>query len=344
MDKRVIFAVAGSGKTTLIVNRLSLEKKALLITFTHNTHGHLRSRIQQKFGYMPRNIKVMTYFDFLYSHCYRPFLSSELRGKGLTFKPNVNRFAKNDDRYIDKYKRLYSNRVSRLLVEKKVLEEIKVRLEKYYDELYIDEVQDFAGHDFNLLKHLSAANLNLLFVGDFYQHTFDTSRDGSVNSSLHDDYEKYKAQFFKMGLEVDCSTLLKSYRCNPSVCDFIVDKIGISIESHVSQPFFVGVIDDPKKVDEIFIDPKIVKLFFQEQWKYDCFSRNWGECKGEDRYQDVCVVMNDKTWKSFLQSELKSLPPQTKNKLYVACSRARGNLYFVQGSVYKKFKLATGYS
>lgn len=341
MDKRVIFAVAGSGKTTLIVERLSLEKRALLLTFTHNTHGHLRSRIQQKFGYMPKNIKVMTYFDFLYSHCYRPFLSSELGGKGLSFKPNVRRFATGDERYIDKYKRLYSNRVARLLVEKKVLGEINNRLEKYYDELYIDEVQDFAGHDFNLLKHLSSAKLSLLFVGDFYQHTFDTSRDGSVNSTLHDDYEKYKANFIKMGLEVDCTTLVKSYRCNPSVCGFIFEKIGILIESHGDQSFFVGVIDDPGKVDELFANPKVVKLFFQEQWKYDCFSRNWGECKGEDHYQDVCVVINDKTWKNFKKSDLKSLSPQTKNKLYVACSRARGNLYFVEGGLYKKFKFLT---
>ncbi|MCX2483208.1 hypothetical protein [Pedobacter sp. MR2016-24] len=84
-----------------------------------------------------------------------------------------------------------------------------------------------------------------------------------------------------------------------------------------------------------------MKLLFQEQWKYDCFSRNWVEWKGEDRYQDVCVVINDKTWKNFKKSDLKSLSPQNKNKLYVACSRARGNLYFVEGGLYKKFKLLT---
>ena len=34
MDKKVIFAVAGSGKTTYIVNSLSKEKRTLIVTYT----------------------------------------------------------------------------------------------------------------------------------------------------------------------------------------------------------------------------------------------------------------------------------------------------------------------
>ena len=50
MDKRIIFAVAGSGKTSLIIEKLTLEKRNLLITYTENNFINLRSKIINKFG------------------------------------------------------------------------------------------------------------------------------------------------------------------------------------------------------------------------------------------------------------------------------------------------------
>ncbi len=78
-----------------------------------------------------------------------------------------------------------------LLLNPDVISDIISRIEKYVDHLYIDEVQDFAGNDFSFLKKISSANVDMLFVGDFFQHTFDTSRDASVNKSLHDNYSVY---------------------------------------------------------------------------------------------------------------------------------------------------------
>lgn len=45
MDKRVIFAVAGAGKTTYIVNRLSRGKRSLIITYTNANYNNLRKKI-----------------------------------------------------------------------------------------------------------------------------------------------------------------------------------------------------------------------------------------------------------------------------------------------------------
>ena len=58
---------------------------------------------------------------------------------------------------------------------------LKRRLEKYFDEFIVDEIQDIAGRDFSFLEQLMTANISMLFVGDFYQHTYDTSRDGNAN-------------------------------------------------------------------------------------------------------------------------------------------------------------------
>lgn len=58
--------------------------------------------------------------------------------------------------------------------------DISERIEKYFDFFCVDEVQDFAANDFNLLCQLSKMDVEVLFVGDFFQHTFDTSRDGNI--------------------------------------------------------------------------------------------------------------------------------------------------------------------
>ncbi|HCR0139063.1 TPA: DNA helicase UvrD, partial [Klebsiella aerogenes] len=63
MDKSVIFSVAGSGKSSLIIKRLRFDQRALIVTYTENNHRHLRNRIIQKFGMIPPNITLTTYFS-----------------------------------------------------------------------------------------------------------------------------------------------------------------------------------------------------------------------------------------------------------------------------------------
>jgi superfamily I DNA/RNA helicase len=232
---------------------------------------------------------------------------------------------------------LYHNRIAKLLVQCEVLEEVNERLKKYYDHLFIDEVQDFAGHDFNLLKSVVKANMNIMLVGDFYQHTFDTSRDGNTNANLHKDYEKYQKIFEKEKVEPNKEYLNKSYRCTESVCNFITNQIGIHIETHKEVDSKVVFIKDKTEIDKVFNDDSVIKLFYRESHKYKCHSRNWGDCKGENHYKNVCVVLNKTTMTHFKKENLSELKPVTKNKLYVACSRANNDLYFISESDIKHY-------
>lgn len=338
MDKSVIFAVAGSGKTTLIISKLSLSEKALIITYTNNNVSALRVAVIKKFGYLPGNIKILSYFNFLYSYCYRPFLAFTLKARGINWKPNPNLYAQDRSRYIDDYRRLYSNRIAKLLEEMGAIADINERLSKYFESIFIDEVQDFAGNDFNLLKQMANAKAKMLLVGDFYQHTFDTSRDGKVNGTLHDDYNKYQKVFEKAGFIVDTASLIKSHRCSPSICEFITQNIGIKIDSHRTDRSDITVVKDARFAESLYTNNSIVKLFYQENYKYNCYSKNWGECKGEDKYEDVCVVLNKKTWDYFIKNKMHELVAQTKNKLYVACSRTKRDLYLVSEEHLKKYK------
>ena len=337
MDKRIIFAVAGSGKTTHIVNGLSRDKRSLIVTYTNSNLHNLRKKIIQKHdGKWPENVTLMTYFSFLYSFCYKPFLSDRYKTKGLLYEPNPNRFAqqKNLDYYMTEKRYLYSNRLALLMEKNGIIEEIKVRIRKYYDEFIIDEVQDISGRDFTFLENLMTSDVNMLFVGDFYQHTFDTSRDGVVNKNLFDNQAPYEAKFTINGFIVDNTTLINSWRCSENICTYVREHLGISMYSsrpHIENTL-IEYVSEKDRIHSIMENKEIIKLHYRNGAKYGSFHKNWGDSKGEDHHIDVCVLLNQTTMTKYTSGKLNELAPSTKNKLYVAITRARGNVYFVDES------------
>lgn len=339
MDKEVTFAVAGSGKTRGIVNKIDPSRRSLVITYTTNTERDLSKRISDKLGGLPDNVTVWTYFSFLNRFCYKPFLQTEMRSRGISFDAPSGASSRvrsgNRLRYMHG-DRIYHCRMAKLLSDKGCMPELLARVERYYDDVFVDEVQDFGGHDFNFLLELSKARARFKFVGDFYQHTFSTSHDGNVNSSLHADYGKYRQRFAKAGFHVDTTSLSASHRCGEEVCGHIAGTLGIPIKSEGTAQSEVRVVDTQAEVDRLHGDPAVVKLFREEHWLYGCNSHNWGACKGLDHYQDVCVVLNGKSWTQFKSGELSQAKPTTRNKLYVACSRARGNLFLAPEKLFKK--------
>lgn len=344
MDKRVVFAVAGSGKTSSIIDSLTVDSRCLIITYTENNTRHLKNRVIDKFGEIPVGIRIYSYFTFLYSFCFRPLCGYELKTKGINFNfplPQYAQRSKKDtrDHYIDKSGRLYANRIAKLLIEFDVVPDLIQRIEKFYDSVFIDEVQDFAANDFNLICALAKANLEMRLVGDFYQHTFDTSRDGNTQKSLHDCFDKYCEKLKKSGFDIDLTSLSNSYRCSPSVCAFVSENLGIEILSHREDEVVVGYVDNIGEIDSILNNDSVVKLFYQKSDSYAGNTANWGSTKGLDHFQDVCVVLNPTTLKAFYNANLDQLNPTTKNKLYVACTRAKGNLYFVSEKSLKKYQV-----
>lgn len=341
MDRRLIQSVAGSGKTSYLIDRLDRERRFLLVTYTINNTEHLKNCIIRKFGCIPNNITVYTYFEFLLAVCYRPFMADTFGAKGVDWKmPNpVTLRLKRDNRafYFNSQGYLYHNRIA-LLCEPNA-NKIAKRIEKYYDCLYYDEAQDIGGHDFNLFLKIIQCNLEVLVVGDFFQHTFFTSQDGKINSGLYNDLGAYLSRWQKAGLQIDKETLKKSHRCSPAITDYVREKLGVEIYSHKITEGKVAFINVQEDADRIIKDSSIPKLFFENARKYHCFSINWGDSKGLDDFVDVCVVLNQKSLGLFNTDRLNELPPLSKNKLYVACTRARRNIYLIPYQLLEPYKV-----
>ncbi len=344
MDKAVTFAVAGSGKTRSIVDRIDPSRRSLVITYTTNTEDDLRRRIAKRLDGHPATVTVNTYFSFLNRFCYKPFLHSEMCSRGISFaiptKESSRMPLTSRLRYMHG-DRIYHCRMAKLLTVKGYMEELRARVDRYYDDVFVDEVQDFGGHDFNFLLALAKTKATFRLVGDFYQHTFATSHDGNVNRSLHDNYEAYRKRFEMAGFHVDISSLSESHRCASQVCEYITKTLGIQIASAASTNVSVEVLESQADVDRVYANPGIVKLFLEQHWLYGCNSHNWGACKGLDHYEDVCVVLNPTSWALFSRGHLSQAKPIIRNKLYVAFSRARGNLFIAPEKLFRKHRGAS---
>ena len=346
-NKRLIHAVAGSGKTTKIIESIDPQKRNLILTYTETNQNTIRAKLIDKFSYIPESTFIFGVFEFLYSFCLVPYLGK--RPKGINFDYETQ--GKIDNNSIDTTGRIIQNQLSKSLMRGELIykknnipfdNSYLERIDKFFDCIYVDECQDFESDDFDWLLSLSNLNAEVSLLGDFYQKTFSTSRRGNKGKGVHSNFDNWIKVISDSGFEIDLSSLSKSYRCPKIVCDFIVEKLSIEISSQLEEKYSaqITLIDSQDKIESIMTDDNIMKLFYQKSYDYDCKSQNWGDSKGSE-YENVCVVLNPTTYKLFAADRLNELSSQTKSKFYVACTRTRGNLYFVKQldiSKYKKIK------
>ena len=83
---------------------------------------------------------------------------------------------------------------------------------------------------------------------------------------------------------------------------------------------------------------RIIKLVFQKADKYSFPALNWSYSKG-DTVDLACVILTDDL--DNLDSDTFNpgrVKPSTLNKLYVAMTRSRGDLYLMKASTFKTIK------
>ena len=85
-------------------------------------------------------------------------------------------------------------------------------------------------------------------------------------------------------------------------------------------------------------DDRIIKLVFQEAGKYSFPALNWSYSKG-DTVDSACVILTDGLDNldsdNFNPGKIKR---PTLNKLYVAMTRSRGDVYLMKASTFKAIK------
>lgn len=234
-SNKIVVASAGSRKTTYIVKEAlsSPTDSILILTYTIDNIKQIRNYIIRENGFIPTNITILSWFSFLLQECVRPyqtFVYSDKRIETVFFPPDIGKF-KADRRFIKKVnvksyflvggKYIINEHISEFscLCNDKSNGKVIGRLEEIYSKIFIDEVQDISGYDFDIVELLLKSKIECYLVGDCRQATYFTTCSPK--------YKKYKGKniinlfndWQSRGL---CSVVEKNecYRSNQIICDF----------------------------------------------------------------------------------------------------------------------------
>jgi DNA helicase-2/ATP-dependent DNA helicase PcrA len=369
-DNKLIIAAAGSGKTTYLIKR-ALEvstKQVLISTYTEANEAEIRQSIIRLQGYVPANITIQTWFTFLLQHGVRPFQSAldesiheteigfylssnksgqklKPNGKPVVWKGRPQYWGEADFRkfYFTNSYKIYSDKISKFVFNcnNATKGDVINRIARIFDCIFIDEVQDLAGYDLELLKLLFKSDSEVLLVGDPRQVTYLTH-----HSSKHKKYSNGNIRNFikdQLGKKTTCAldetTLNLSHRNNQAICDFS-NKLypGLKAckpctcgeccrkECAAHEGIFWVAREEIKEYINLF-QPTQLRWNVKTACCVGSAAMNFGESKGLSF--DRVVIYPTREMKRWLQDHNHPLKEEARAKLYVAITRARHSVAFV---------------
>ncbi|MDR2601920.1 MAG: UvrD-helicase domain-containing protein [Spirochaetaceae bacterium] len=352
-NNKLLIAVAGAGKTTFLINEAIKRHGAVLITtYTKSNEFEIKNKIYRKLGYIPSNIEIESWFEFLLRQGVRPFqgvmhnsLYEERTGFVLTNKKSAP-YTKESDilkHYFTKELKIYSDKVSKFTVKcnEKMNGKVIDRISRIYSHIFIDEIQDMVGYDLELLKRLFDSSSEVIIVGDPRQTTFATHPTGKYNQYKNGNIEEFilqEAGFQKC--EIDKCTLKTSHRNDEKICAYS-SRLYPSFPKSISCNCVI-CRNYTKEHTGVFLIkkedvPDYMTKYKPTQLRWDknvvCHPGstvyNFGDSKGMT-FDRVLIYPTEKI-ASWIKDNTVKLEELTKAKFYVALTRARQSVAIVMG-------------
>lgn len=369
MAKRIVLATAGAGKTYFICHNLNPNKRNLILAFTHENIHNIKRELYDAYGCIPKLTTVMTFDSFVYNQFILPyeytiaeyfnepdFISNgismanppkkSIKTAGSSYIRNPHYCNKTSiNHYITKNKQYYCETLSELVLQVKkgrnsLISRAVNRLNMFFDTILVDEFQDFRKYDYDLLMALSETFSDILLVGDYYQHSVSAKNNSGKPFDKYNTYDSFVQHLQSNNFEVDQNLLQQSRRCSNDICTYISKKLKINIGSCGLNKGSVIWADDFAK--EIIDNSNITKLVYSNANKYTFNAMNWSYSKG-DTLDEACVILtNDFDNLDAHSFSAEKIHTSTLNKLYVAMTRSRGNLYLIKSSTFKKLNCYAG--
>jgi DNA helicase-2/ATP-dependent DNA helicase PcrA len=367
MVNELIIASAGSGKTTALVEK-AIEKAnagetVLITTFTEACEEEIKNKlVEESNGYIPDNITIQTWFSFLIKHGAKPYqdyvIDTEITGlileggkSGLRYEtPEGKKVywgeAKNPyEFYFSKSGKIYSDKLAKFVIRcnKDSGEKVINRISQCFDNIFIDEVQDLAGYDLEILKELFNCQSNILLVGDPRQATYSTN-----NAQKHSKFKKSEiVNFFSddtIKIDTDDKLLTVNHRCSPQICEYSNTLYPDFPKSTSGNDTITGhdgiIIVDKSHVDSYLKEyQSVVQLRYsvtkQVNAHYPVY--NFGKSKGLT-FDRVLIYPTGPIFKWLINSE-NELKGISRAGFYVALTRARYSVGLVlEPEQYQKIK------
>lgn len=344
-NNHLTLAVAGSGKTQSIVDACvaaDAAERILVLTYTAANQQELRGRLATSAGDR-QNIDVRGWFSFLINDFARPYLPYAYDGervRGFDFKSEPQQGTSNDQwrRYFNKHGEARRVHLSQLAhrVNDAASGKPVARLERIYDRVFIDEVQDLCGWDLEILRLLMASSVPLEMVGDVRQAILLTNGRELKNKKYQ--YMKiwdwFRAEHKAKRLEI--TQMNESRRCRPEIValadSLFYDDLGFdsTVSLNTTTSLHDGIFFVRSKDVGAYVAahrPLFLRRVVTSGKVFDKFSpMNIGVSKGLGRDHVLIVPTNEV--KKLLQRGTP-LEKQSAAYLYVAITRARQSVAFI---------------
>ncbi len=383
INNQVEFAAAGNGKTYSIcecareASNNNGDKYVLMISYTNEGVRSLENEYRkQNQGVLDERVIIKSWYSFLLSELIRPYqcllqMRYKYYKKEYDFKVPENgirsiAFYQEDlperyynqthiQYYINGGRDLVPDRTSQLAYKCNEHSEGKsiIRMEGIYSHVFIDELQDYAGWDLEIIKLLFASAMQIKCVGDYKQATYRTN-----NSTKNRRYRDEAIRNFFTELErrhlCSVSYANTTRRFNQDICDFI-NTIHADEESKV-KPYTLLERQDIEHSGVYLIDIRNLERYcavyepvilrFRRDvdvpFPHACKIYNYGGSKGATYERIVIIPVG--TVLPFLTKQTHISANQTRSKFYVACTRAKHSVIFaidnpVENKVFKAVDL-----
>lgn len=341
MPNEIIITAAGGGKTTRIARRAAADqRRAALLTYTTNNVQELRARFYEIGAAIPAHIEIWSWYRFLLHELVRPYQLSlvERRIDGLHYVEGQSApFAKKSDigRYFlsDSGRLIYSDKISEFVLKLNDVAggAVIARLVQRFSTIYVDEIQDMAGWDLELLELLLLSGIEIVLVGDHRQSTFRTN-----NSPKNKHFAGIKViDKFRAWEKAELAKLLferETYRCHQLIAD-LADSFFPNEPTTISRNDKItghdGVFVIGRDTVGCYVDrfsPQVLRL----DRRTDCAgypALNFGDSKGMTF--DRVLIFPHKSGEKWLKSGDFKYVAGSVAKLYVGVTRARHSVAFV---------------
>jgi DNA helicase II / ATP-dependent DNA helicase PcrA len=233
--------------------------------------------------------------------------------------------------------KIYSDKLSKFVFRcnEKTNGNVIDRISRIYSHIYIDEVQDLAGYDLELLKLLFNCNSTILLVGDPRQGTYSTNSAPKNKQFKKSNIVNFFTDRVK-NLEKDDTSLMVNFRCNKPICDlsnklfpdYQATTSGNKVETGHSGVFFIK----QKDIDSYLrkFNPLQLRDSKRTVVKENYSVMNFGEAKGLSF--DRVLIYPTEPFIKWLKDSNAELAVTSRSKFYVAITRARHSVAIVSNT------------
>jgi DNA helicase-2/ATP-dependent DNA helicase PcrA len=341
-ENRVIVACAGSGKTTRLVGEslASRDRRIAIVTYTNNNIREIIKRFGELNSGVPNHVDVVTWFGFLLRQCARPYQRckyAEKRIESFQFVDgqSARYIAETDTRrhYFANGDLIYSDKIARFVVEceERSHQSVTARLRQIYTDIFIDEFQDLAGWDWELIKMFLRSGIRTTLVGDPRQHIYSTNPSQKNKQYLGINVVKLVKIWERSGLCKIESAMNGTYRCNQAICNFVNGlwpEVAAMKSLRDDATEHDGVFSVAENAVEEYVErfsPQVLR-YNKKAKSYGYDALNFGSAKGL-QFGRVLIVPTEPI-KNYLETgDLRHLT--SKDRLHVAVTRARHSVAFV---------------